>query len=125
MTEPVEERVRPCLECGTILPFDAELCSLCGVSVRPGARKANEPEAVKPCLACEALIGESALFCPDCGDFTLSVAAPDAGTIPPVRESGSAVAFVSRSVSVLIAASAAAMLIAVAIDFARTRGFSF
>ena len=97
------------------------------MSVRTGKKRSadDEPEAIKPCLACEALIGESALFCPDCGDFTLSVSVPDGRSIPPVRESGSAVALLSRMVSVLIVASGATMLVAVAVDFARTRGFSF
>ncbi len=68
-----EERVRPCLECGTILPFDAEICSLCGERYRVG--RISE-EAVKPCLACDEIIPARHLFCPKCGDFTLEVTVP-------------------------------------------------
>jgi RNA polymerase subunit RPABC4/transcription elongation factor Spt4 len=70
-TKPAdEERVRPCLECGSILPFGAEICSLCGERY---AVDRIEEQAVKPCLACNAIIPARDLFCPDCGDFTLAV----------------------------------------------------
>lgn len=121
---PEEERVKPCLECGTILRFDAEICALCGVA--PGQRApavavAEEDEAIKPCLACEALIPASALFCPDCGDFTLSVTGVE-GTIPPIgsREGGAAAAL-SRVVAGLVAASGVTLLLAILLDFLSTQ----
>ena len=123
--EPSEERVKPCLECGTILTFDAEICALCGIA--PGERApavavAEEDEAIKPCLACQALIPASALFCPDCGDFTLNVSGAE-GTIPPIgsREGGAA-ALLSRVVAGMVALSGAVLLVAILLDFAKTRG---
>ena len=119
---PTEERVKPCLECGTILPFDAELCSLCGVSAR-AAKAADEPEPIKPCLACGALIGESALFCPDCGDFTLSVETPSLADLPRVGETGRGVAALSKLVSGMILVAGLTLLVVVAVDYVRLRGF--
>lgn len=123
MGESVEERVKACLQCGTVLPFDAELCSLCGASARPGAaaRAFSDPEPIKPCLACQSLIAESALFCPDCGDFTLSVAVPDFSSPPLGAEEASAVTLLSRLVAVLFAVSAAAILVVSVLDFMRVR----
>lgn len=119
---PAEERVKPCLDCGTIIPFDAEMCSLCGASAgrRSNATSADE-EPIKPCMACEALIPASALFCPECGDFTLSVAAVS-GSVPPIgsREGGAAAAL-SRVVAVVIAAAGLLFLAGVLADFARVQ----
>lgn len=72
---PDEGRVKPCLECGTILPFDATTCSLCGAPVGGG-----DEEAVKPCLACEKIVPFDAFYCPECGDFAAPLEGP-----PPTR----------------------------------------
>jgi uncharacterized membrane protein YvbJ len=60
----VGERVRFCLECGAVLPFDATRCPACGAS-EPGARPAGGPGA--PCPACGALQPAGLLFCGACG----------------------------------------------------------
>ncbi len=120
MTEAAEERVRPCLECGTILPFDAEVCSLCGSR---GAGAAAE-EAVKPCLACEALIGEDDIFCPACGDFALRVDV-DRGMQPRPRigaQEGGAAQLLARVLAVVVAVGAATLAFGVAADWWRLRG---
>ena len=119
--EAVEERVKPCLECGTILPFDAEVCSLCGA--REGG-SAGAEEAIKPCLACEALIPEDDIFCPKCGDFALRVDVDrGAQSRPRIGASeGFAAQLLSRVVSIVIVVSAALLAGAVAFDWARLRG---
>lgn len=101
-----EDRVRPCLECGNLLPFDAEICSLCG-----DRAAARDDEAVKPCLACGAVIGANQLFCPECGDFTLSIAAGEA-SIPPLGErEGRAIRMVAHVLAFGVLAAAAALLV--------------
>ncbi|HTE06673.1 MAG TPA: zinc ribbon domain-containing protein [Planctomycetota bacterium] len=60
----VGERVRFCLECGAVLPFDATRCPACGAS-EPGARPAGEAGAT--CPACGALGPAGLLFCGACG----------------------------------------------------------
>ncbi|MBI4878299.1 MAG: zinc ribbon domain-containing protein [Planctomycetes bacterium] len=115
-----DERVRPCLECGTILPFDAEVCSLCGTCVQAGAE-----EAVKPCLACEALIPESDFFCPQCGDFALRVPVEaGASHVPPLgSQEGRAMTVLSRAVSIAVFLTALLLVGAVAVEAWRVRAF--
>lgn len=110
----MEERVKICLECETILPFDAEVCSLCGTRC---LRKPGDEEAVKPCLACEALIPASDLFCPVCGDFTLTVRA-EGRTLAPLgaREGGLSV-LLARIAAVAIAAGGLALAVTALLDW--------
>lgn len=120
MAEAAEERVKPCLECGTIVPFDAEVCSLCGSRAGGSA----DEEAVKPCLACEALIAEDDLFCPECGDFALRVDV-DRGMQPRPRigaQEGGAAQVLSRVLAVVVALGAVVLLVGDAWDWARLRG---
>lgn len=120
MAEAAEERVKPCLECGTILPFDAEACSLCGVFA---GRKSSADEAVKPCLACNALIAEEDFFCPSCGDFALRVDV-DQDLRPRERigaQEGGAAQGLSRVLAAVVALGAAALLAGVVLDWARLR----
>jgi len=118
----MEERVKPCLACGTIMPFDGEVCSLCG------AREAGAQgeEAIKPCLACEALIPEDDIFCPDCGDFALRFDV-DRGAQSRPRigaQEGFAAQLLCRLVSIVIVISAALLAGAVALDWSRLRSLS-
>lgn len=120
-----EERVRPCLECGTILPFDAEVCSLCGEQYRVLSKRGGaNAEAVKPCLACDAIIPERHLFCPNCGDFTLSV---EVGTsfIPPIgSRTGRSLEFAVRALSFASVGVGLALLASAAYDFYRVLAVS-
>lgn len=117
-----EERVKPCLECGTILPFDAEICSSCGTRAQSGKEDSSrDEEPVKPCLACGALIGEEALFCPECGDFTLSVRGATTRAPPIGAREGGLAAALSRAVAILVFVSALAMLFAIVLDYVQTR----
>ena len=121
-----EERVRPCLECGTILPFDAESCSLCGVRLGAGE---GEEEAVKPCVVCEELISEEDIFCPECGDFALHVSTEDrvADQAALGSHGGAAVTLLARILSILVVVAALAVAVAVALEAWKTRelGASF
>ncbi len=116
-----EERVRPCLECETVLPFDTEVCGLCGTRTRTAA--ADEEEAVKPCLACEALIPESDIFCSNCGDFALRVTEDGFDKIvgPIGAREGGAVTFLSRLDSIVILVTAIALVSAVVVEWLRSR----
>lgn len=119
MVEAAEERVKPCLECGTIMPFDAEVCSLCGS--RAGGAAAEE--AVKPCLACENLLAEADIFCSKCGDFALRVDV-DRGMQPRSRigaQEGGAAQVLSRFLAVAIAVAAGFLVVTIVIDWARLR----
>ena len=110
-----EERVRPCLECGTILPFNADACSLCGTRMTEGGAV---EEAVKPCMACEALISEEDIFCPECGDFALRVSTDSQAAVlaPLGTQAGQAVTVLARALSVLVAVLALAVLVAVLVE---------
>ncbi|MFH0944683.1 MAG: zinc ribbon domain-containing protein [Planctomycetota bacterium] len=118
--DDAEERVRPCLECGTILPFDAESCSLCGVRFASGE---GEEEAVKPCVACEALISEEDIFCPECGDFALYVSSEDRSKDVAAlgSQAGATATLLARILSVLVVVAALAVLVAVALEAWKTR----
>jgi len=112
-----EERVRPCLECGTILPFNAEICSLCGERYRVGR---IDEEAVKSCLACDEIIPARHLFCPKCGDFTLEVAIPS-DFVPQIgAREGALVQGAVRVLAVSTVIAAAALLVVGALDAAST-----
>lgn len=108
-----EERVRPCLECGTILPFNAEICSLCGERYRVGR---IDEEAVKSCLACDEIIPARHLFCPKCGDFTLEVAVPSEFVPQIGAREGAVVQGAVRLLAIGTVASAAVLLVAGALD---------
>lgn len=60
----VGERVRFCLDCGAVLPFDATRCPACGAR-EPGAATTAGPR--RPCPACGVSQPESLLFCSACG----------------------------------------------------------
>ena len=104
-----EERVRPCLECGTILPFDAEICSLCGERY---ATSRIDAEAVKPCMACDAVIPARHLFCPECGDFTLAMRIDRENLQPLGAREGRALQWLVRLLATATVAVAALLLVA-------------
>jgi RNA polymerase subunit RPABC4/transcription elongation factor Spt4 len=114
-----EERVRPCLECGTILPFKAEVCSLCGERYRVGR---IDEESVKPCLACDDIIPARHLFCPKCGDFTLDV---EIGTnfVPQIgAREGAVVQGAVRVLAVGTVVAALALVVSAITDLAAIHG---
>ena len=79
MIEP--DRVRFCLACGQVLPFEQRTCTSCG-HFDPTADRPDEPTSI--CPACGASKRQSLLFCPRCGlDVSLPhVAARADGTAP-------------------------------------------
>ena len=58
------DRVRLCLSCGQVLPFEQRTCTSCG-HFDPTAEKPDE--ATSTCPACGASKRETLLFCPRCG----------------------------------------------------------
>jgi hypothetical protein len=58
------DRVRFCLSCGQVLPFEQRTCTSCG-HFDPTAEKPDE--ATSTCPACGASKRETLLFCPRCG----------------------------------------------------------
>jgi hypothetical protein len=79
MIEP--GRVRFCLACGQMLPFEQRTCSSCG-HFDPTADQPDEPTAA--CPACGASRRRVLLFCPRCGlDVSMPrVPAPEGWTPP-------------------------------------------
>lgn len=117
---PIEERVKPCIKCGAIMPFDEEVCSLCGTRA---AGTGEGEEAVKPCMACEELISEEDLFCPKCGDFSLRVAADTSATdvVPLGIREGGAVSLLARGLAVVIMLLAVVVTVTVILEAWRVR----
>ncbi len=113
-----EERVKPCLECMAVIPFDAEVCSLCGSRTR---KSPDGEEAVRPCLACDALVPEQDLFCPACGDFALAVKTHDHPTErapePIGAREGRAAMFLTRCVAMMVALIGAMLAVTIALEF--------
>ncbi len=112
-----DERVKPCLDCEAVIPFDAEVCSLCGSRTR---KSPDGEEAVRPCLACDALVPEQDLFCPACGDFALAIRSHErpGGRLPEplgTRE-GRAANVLTRGVAMMVALIGVMMALAVAYE---------
>jgi RNA polymerase subunit RPABC4/transcription elongation factor Spt4 len=59
-----QERIRPCMKCGALLPFSALRCGACGTAVA-GAPAADE--RVRPCLQCGVILRFDQDPCPECG----------------------------------------------------------
>ena len=79
MLEP--DRVRFCLACGQVLPFEQRTCTSCG-HFDPLADQPDEPTAT--CPACGASRRAVLLFCPRCGvDVELPRAPASTGWKPP------------------------------------------
>ena len=79
MIEP--DRVRFCLACGQVLPFEQRTCSSCG-HFDPTGDRPDEPTST--CPACGASKRRVLLFCPRCGvDVSLPRAPAPAGWTPP------------------------------------------
>jgi RNA polymerase subunit RPABC4/transcription elongation factor Spt4 len=109
MAEPGTERVKWCLHCEAILPFDQETCSVCGASAAAG----GADEAVRPCLTCSELIPEADFFCPKCGDFALAVPAHDGGAPAWSALEAGAVTTLQRILAITLCAAGAVLVIAV------------
>jgi hypothetical protein len=58
------ERVRFCLACGEILPYEQRRCPSCG-HLEPGSRDGAPP--ARPCPACGDGVAAERLFCASCG----------------------------------------------------------
>ena len=79
MIEP--DRVRFCLACGQVLPYEQRTCTSCG-HFDPTADRPDEATSI--CPACGASKRESLSFCPRCGiDVSLPRAAAPADPTAP------------------------------------------
>ncbi|MHC4944149.1 MAG: double zinc ribbon domain-containing protein [Planctomycetota bacterium] len=59
-------RVKPCLECDKLIPYEARICPHCKSDQAAPAKRA--------CPHCAASIQKSAIYCTDCGKLTVPVA---------------------------------------------------
>ena len=57
------ERVRPCLRCGALLPYELNRCTDCGFE----ANATTPTERVRVCLGCDRLLTYDVDPCPSCG----------------------------------------------------------
>ena len=73
------ERVRFCMNCNEVVPFDVRVCPACG-QFEP--QPSDERAAQRDCASCDKPVPASRVLCPHCGRET--------GAVPMPRESGSA-----------------------------------
>jgi RNA polymerase subunit RPABC4/transcription elongation factor Spt4 len=64
---PAQERIRPCLKCGALVPFSAPRCGACGTPT-PGSPGVDE--RVRPCQQCGVILRFDQDPCPQCGART-------------------------------------------------------
>lgn len=112
MVDVGSERVKWCLHCEAILPFDQETCSVCGASAGAASGAGGE-EAVRPCVTCSELIPEADFFCPKCGDFALAVPTHDAGAPALVALEAGTVTTLQRVLAVTLFLGGFALVFAV------------
>lgn len=117
MADAGTERVKWCLHCEAILPFDQETCSVCGAST---AANGGE-EAVRPCLTCSELIPEADFFCPKCGDFALAVPAHDAGAPALAAFEAGTVTLLQRVLALTLFVGAGALVVTVVREWSAWR----
>jgi predicted RNA-binding Zn-ribbon protein involved in translation (DUF1610 family) len=75
---PDGDRVRFCLSCGEVVPFDVRACPACG---HYDAVPTSPTGPLAKCPSCDVEIAAALCFCPSCGRET--AAAP---AFPEVRE---------------------------------------
>ena len=56
-----EERVKFCLNCDRLIPFDEEIC--------PSCKSFQEPEGKRTCKRCGIALHKDAIYCPGCGQL--------------------------------------------------------
>ncbi len=100
----VGERVRFCLECGEVLPFDAVRCPGCGtlesMPPAPGARSTSGEQGT--CPACGAARPENLLFCPRCGvEFGAPAGVARAGLVQATERQATVIAGLSTVLALL------------------------
>lgn len=61
-----KDRVKPCLACDQLIPFNAGKCPYC--------RSDQADPASRTCLRCASSIERTSIFCPHCGILTTSTA---------------------------------------------------
>lgn len=88
------ERVRFCMHCNEMVPFDVRVCPACG-QFEP--QPADERAAQRACGSCDRPVPASRVLCPHCGRETGLVPLPresapgsGAGTTSGVTDSGGA-----------------------------------
>lgn len=62
-----KERVKACLKCDQLIPFDARKCPYCKGDQASGTGR--------NCAQCSTALPKGALFCPICGALSIAVAA--------------------------------------------------
>jgi RNA polymerase subunit RPABC4/transcription elongation factor Spt4 len=106
------ERVRACLACGALMPFEEVICPACGHE--EAAHPASPGERVIACPACLEFLSASLLFCPACGAEIAAVgSAPPAPAAVPEPRAGAApvLATTLALVAPLIAVAALGQLV--------------
>ena len=94
------ERVRFCLACGAVVPFDQATCSACG-HVETGL-PGSPGEPVVACRSCLEFLPASLLFCPACGaEITPPAAPPAREAMTPVAASAGPIPLLCASLSLL------------------------
>jgi len=106
------ERVRACLACGALVPFEDVVCPACGheEASHPG----SPGERVIACPACLEFLSASLLFCPACGAEIAAVGAapPPAAPVPePQAGAVPAVATTLALIAPLVAVAALGQLV--------------
>ena len=111
------ERVRFCMNCNEVVPFDVRVCPACG-QFEP--QPADERAAQRACAACERPVPAARVLCPHCGRETGAVPLPrepagvrvEAGGEPQGAAVGGrwAVALALAGPLLLLAAAAATLL---------------
>jgi RNA polymerase subunit RPABC4/transcription elongation factor Spt4 len=110
------ERVRFCMNCNEVVPFDVRVCPACG-QFEP--QPADERGAQRTCAACERPVSATLVLCPHSGRETGLVPLPreagrDDAQAPDIEPAGSGVGRVAVALAlagpVLLLAAALATL---------------
>lgn len=94
-----DDRVRICLACGAVLPFDEVTCSACGHAESSHPESPGEP--VVACPACLQFLAASLLFCPSCGREMGAPGTPAAAGPPLVEPTAGRLPAVAVALAVI------------------------
>ena len=73
-----QDRVKLCLSCDRLIPFDAAVCPLCG-NTQPTAGKR------KACVVCSASIPDRSIYCSECGCLAVRTVFMSNGETGPMK----------------------------------------
>jgi RNA polymerase subunit RPABC4/transcription elongation factor Spt4 len=99
---PGGERVKPCLSCDALIPFEAKVCPLCS------SRQAALP-STRPCPSCSTSLEPRALFCPKCGKLAVPTARIPVSKAPQAAKAPFLSRYLGLMINVLELASAAVL----------------